>query len=118
MKKLKFKPRMTFTADLKRLAKLDNTIIDEVRAAIDLLLETHSLPEEFRDHALTRRWAGYREFHLRDTLTGQQPADHNDVLVVYAIDEDALILIGLRVGSHDRLFSEQDSSVKFHRPQQ
>jgi len=56
--------------------------------------------------------------HLRDTLTGQPLADHSDVLVVYAIDEDALILIGLRVGSHDRLFSEQDSSVKFRKSQQ
>ena len=31
MKKLRFKPRATFNADLKRLASLDKSIIDEVR---------------------------------------------------------------------------------------
>ena len=50
MKKLRFKPRATFNADLKRLASLDKSIIDEVRAAIDLLLEQQQLPSEFEDH--------------------------------------------------------------------
>jgi mRNA interferase YafQ len=53
MKKLRFKPRATFNADLKRLASLDHNIIDEVRAAIDLLLETHQLPPEFDDHEIS-----------------------------------------------------------------
>ena len=44
MKKLRFKPRATFNADLKRLASLDKSIIEEVRAAIDLLLEQQQLP--------------------------------------------------------------------------
>jgi mRNA interferase YafQ len=112
MKKLKFKPRTTFNTDLKRLAGLDRTIISEVRAAVDLLLETGELPTEFADHELSRRLAGYHEFHLRDTPQGKQPNDVNDVLVVYTIDEDELILIGVRVGSHDRLFPDQNSSVK------
>lgn len=34
MKELRFKPRATFNADLKRLALLDHTIVDKVRAAI------------------------------------------------------------------------------------
>ena len=67
MKKLRFKPRATFNADLKRLASLDQSIIDEVRAAIDLLLEQQQLPPEFEDHELNRRMSGYNEFHLRDT---------------------------------------------------
>ncbi|MCT4486501.1 hypothetical protein EFS30_04515 [Levilactobacillus parabrevis] len=63
---------------------------------------------------LVSRWSIYVVF----LYNGQQPVDHSDVLVVYAIDEDALILIGLRVRLHDRLFSEQDSSVKFRKSQQ
>ena len=59
MKKLRFKPRATFNVDLKRLASLDHKIIDEVQAAIDLLLEAHQLPPELDDHELTRRLAGY-----------------------------------------------------------
>jgi mRNA interferase YafQ len=67
MKKLRFKPRTTFNADLKRLASLDKTIIDEVRAAIDPLLEQQQLPPEFEAHKLSRRMSAYNEFHLRDT---------------------------------------------------
>jgi mRNA interferase YafQ len=115
MKKLRFKPRATFNADLKRLASLDHNIIDEVRAAIDLLLEAHQLPPEFDDHELTRRLAGYHEFYLRDTPPGNQPNDINDIFVVYTIDEDELILIGIRVGSHARLFPDQNSATKYRK---
>ncbi|NRN90427.1 hypothetical protein IMAU30156_01293 [Lactobacillus helveticus] len=52
---------------MRRLGKLDPTIIDDVRAAIEELLETGTLSEEYRDHPLKRRLAGYREFHVRDT---------------------------------------------------
>ncbi|KRK87337.1 type II toxin-antitoxin system RelE/ParE family toxin [Lentilactobacillus sunkii] len=76
MKKLRFKPRATFNADLKRLASLDRNIIDEARAAIDLLLEAHQLPPE------------------------NQLNDTNGFLVVYTIDEDELILIGIRRGDN------------------
>ena len=107
MKKLRFKPRATFNADLKRLASLDKSIIDEVRAAIDLLLEQQQLPLEFEDHELNRRMSGYNEFHLRDTPKNKTPSETNDVLVVYTIDKDELVLIGIRVGSHDRLFPGQ-----------
>ncbi|ETY75571.1 toxin of toxin-antitoxin stability system [Lactiplantibacillus fabifermentans T30PCM01] len=106
MTKLRFKPRATFNLDLKRLGILDPTIIDEVRAAIDFLIENQHLSSEFNDHELERYYAGYREFHLRDTLKGKQPSDINDVLVIYMIDEDDLTLIGIRVGSHKRLFSK------------
>ena len=62
MKKLRFKPRATFNADLKRLASLDKSIIDEVRAAIDLLLEQQQLPSEFEDHELNRRMSVIMNF--------------------------------------------------------
>ncbi len=42
MKKLRFKPRATFNADLKRLDSLDRNIIDEVRSAIDSAAESTS----------------------------------------------------------------------------
>ena len=86
MKPLRFKPRSTFTADLKRLATIDKTIVSEVREAIEILLEGDSLPDDFQDHPLTRKLSGYREFHLRDTPKGKAPNESNDVLVVYRID--------------------------------
>lgn len=115
MKELRFKPRATFNADLKRLAMLDQTIVGEVRAAIDLLLEQQQLPSEFGDHELQRRMTGYNEFHLRDTPKNKTPNDINDVLVVYTIDQDELVLIGIRVGSHDRLFPGQNQSKSYRK---
>lgn len=115
MKKLRFKPRATFNADLKRLASLDKSIIDEVRAAIDLLLEQQQLPPEFGDHELNRRMSGYNEFHLRDTPKNKISSETNDVLVVYTIDKDELVLIGIRVGSHDRLFPGQNRSKRYRK---
>ncbi|MBZ2202284.1 MULTISPECIES: type II toxin-antitoxin system YafQ family toxin [Lactobacillaceae] len=115
MKKLRFKPRATFNADLKRLASLDKSIIDEVRAAIDMLLEQQQLPSEFDNHELNRRLAGYNEFHLRDTPEGKEPNEINDVLVVYRIDEDELVLIGIRIGSHERLFPGQNRSKSYRK---
>ena len=118
MKKLKFKPRATFNADLKRLASLDKTIVDEVRAAIDLLLEQQQLPSEFDDHELRWQMTGYKEFHLRDTPKSKIPNDINDVLVVYTIDQNELVLIGIRVGAHDRLFPSQNQSKNYRKKEQ
>lgn len=115
MKKLKFRPRATFNADLKRLGRLDPKIIDEVRAAIDEILETETLPEEYGDHQLKRRLADYREFHVRDTPSGAQPNDTNDVLVIWYRERNKLVAVGVRVGSHDRLFPDQNSSRKYQK---
>lgn len=115
MAKLRFRPRATFNADLKRLGRLDPTIIDDVRAAIEQLLETGELPEEYGDHPLKRRLAGYREFHVRDTPHGDSPSDINDVLVVWYQERNALVAVGVRVGSHDRLFPNQNSSKTYHK---
>lgn len=115
MKKLRFKPRATFNADLKRLASLDKSIIDEVRAAIDLLLEQQQLPPEFEGRELNRRMSGYNEFHLRDTPKNKIPSETNDVLVVYTIDKDELVLSGIRVGSHDRLFPGQNRAKRYRK---
>lgn len=43
------------------------------------------------------------------------PSKTNDVLVVYTIDTDKLVLIGIRVGSHDRLFPGQNHSKRYRK---
>lgn len=106
MVRLQFRPRATFNADLKRLGRIDPAIIDDVRSAIDELLENGSLSGEYGDHPLKRRLSGYREFHVRDTPHGKQPSDTNDVLVIWYIERHELVAVGVRVGSYDRLFSK------------
>ena len=115
MARLQFRPRATFNADLKRLGRLDPTIIDDVRAAIDELLENGVLPDEYDDHPLKRRLAAYRQFHVRDTTHGKHPNDIHDVLVIWYVERNELIAVGVRVGSHDRLFPNQNSLKKYHK---
>lgn len=40
MKRVKYRPRAAFNVNLKRLGRLDPTIIDEVKDAINEILET------------------------------------------------------------------------------
>ena len=113
MRRLRFIPRKDFQKDLKELARIDKAIIDDVMADIDLLCENHQLPAEFMDHALTGRLEGYRDFHVRTPEKGKSPVESNDVVVIYRIVENKLIVVGLRVGSHSKLFNGLNSSVKY-----
>lgn len=105
MARLQFRPRATFNADLK--------------LSIQLLLMMYEqrliLPDEYDYHPLKRRLAGYREFHVRDTPHGKHPNDINYVLVIWYVERNELIAVGVRVGSHDRLFPNQNSLKKYHK---
>lgn len=74
--------------------------------------DIHSAANDLAVLLLQRRLAGYHEFHLRDTPKGQQPNERDDVVVIYAVDEDDLILIGIRIGTHDKLFFKQNHANK------
>lgn len=70
--KYQYKPRKSFERNLTYLAQFDTTIIDEIKAAIFVLLNGDSLSKDFQEHELEGNYAGYREFHLRDTPKGQK----------------------------------------------
>ncbi|MCI2031491.1 type II toxin-antitoxin system YafQ family toxin [Limosilactobacillus sp.] len=99
-----FRPRKSFEHNLTRLAQLDPTIVDEAKEAINILLNGDSLPKEFNDHHLKGNLANYNEFHLRDTPKGQEPTEINDVLVIYKIEKQDLVLVAVSIGSHSKLF--------------
>ena len=50
-----------------------------------------------------------------DTPKNKTPSKTNDVLVVYTINKDELVLIDIRVGSHDRLFPGQNRSKRYRK---
>jgi mRNA interferase YafQ len=81
-----------FKKDYKLAMKrsLDISQLDE---CIRLLAARTELPPKFRDHELTGNWIGHRECHV-------QP----DWLLVYRIEDDDLILVLSRTGSHSDLF--------------
>ena len=89
---LELKQTSQFKKDLRRMAKrgVDMDLLDEI---ITLLRECKPLPERCEDHPLTGNWAGHRDCHI-------QP----DWLLIYIIDNDALVLAATRTGSHSDLF--------------
>lgn len=82
-----------FKKDYKLALKrhLNIRLLDDVVRA---LAKDEILPEKYKDHALIGDYAGYRECHI-------QP----DWLLVYRLEDDFLVLILFRTGSHSDLFS-------------
>lgn len=81
-----------------------------------MLLENQHLPVDYQEHQLERQLSSYREFHLRDTPSGKTPNDLNDIVIIYTVDISELTFIGIRVGSHSRLFKNQHASVEYRKP--
>ena len=81
-----------FKRDYKREARGQHRIIlDELlSSAINHLMSDTPLPPYYKDHALTGNWSDYRDCHLKP-----------DLVLIYQITDDALILV--RLGSHSEL---------------
>ena len=82
-----------FKKSLKRVKQYKNFKPERLRKVISLLAEGKSLPQELRDHALTGSLKGYRECHSA-----------LDILLIYTINDDVLILTLVNIGSHAHLF--------------
>ncbi|MGL2909005.1 type II toxin-antitoxin system YafQ family toxin [Helicobacter pylori] len=85
-----------FDKDLKILVKngFDDSVLKEV-----ILRKKEPLPPPFKDHALKGVWKPFRECHIKA-----------DVLLVYLVKDDELIL--LRLGSHSELFYKLPITLK------
>lgn len=83
-----------FRKDYKRVKKrgCDMQLLEIV---IEALLTGNTLGERYRDHALSGNYSGFRECHILP-----------DWLLVYAIDQDKLILTASRTGTHSDLFKK------------
>ena len=90
---MQLKATAQFRKDYK-LAKKRGMNIALLEGVIGILLRGEPLAENHRDHALAGNYAGFRECHI-------QP----DWLLIYRVDNDALILIASRTGSHADLFN-------------
>ena len=92
---LKIRFTNKFKKDLKRVKKRPNSGYneDEFRAVIIKLASREPLGENYRDHALSGKFEGSREFHLGF-----------DLVVVYEIRDKVLELQVMRIGTHDEVF--------------
>lgn len=91
---LKIEYQGQFKKDFK-LAVKRGCDITELQKVISLLANEQSLPEKYRDHALTnsKEYKDVRECHI-------QP----DWLLIYKIYNESLLLKLIRTGSHSDLF--------------
>ncbi len=83
-----------FKKDLK-LAKKQKKDLDLLFDVIDKLASGKKLDPIFRDHDLSGDYAGTRECHIEP-----------DWLLVYEIQNDVLVLMLYRLGTHSELFKK------------
>ncbi len=83
-----------FRKDYKRIKKRGYDL-KKLEIVIDALLSGIPLDAKFRDHALSGNLSRYRECHI-------QP----DWLLMYRIENERLILVVNRTGTHADLFDE------------
>ena len=83
-----------FKKDYK-LAVKRGLAIEELDNAIRLLAKDGKLPEQYHDHPLDGDWKGFRECHIEP-----------DWLLIYAIENNILVLTLSRTGTHSDLFNK------------
>ena len=83
-----------FKKDYKRCKKR-GCDMELLASVIDTLLSGKQLDVKYRDHALHGNYEGFNECHITP-----------DWLLIYTIDNKALILVASRTGTHSDLFDE------------
>ena len=83
-----------FRKDLK-LARRRGLDADLFKQVVSILSEGGTLPDRYHDHALAGNMTGFRECHITP-----------DLLLVYLIEKDVLVLTLTRTGTHSDLFGK------------
>ena len=69
--------------------------IGKLETVVALLAAGEALPPQYRDHALTGDMAGTRDCHVTP-----------DWILLYRIEEDVLVLVLTRTGTHADIFGK------------
>ena len=93
---MKYEVKFTnqFKKDIK-LAKKQNKDLNKLFDAVNILAEGGILEAKYRDHDLSGEYKGTRECHVEP-----------DWLLVYEIQNDVLVLMLYRLGTHSELFKK------------
>lgn len=89
---LKIKYHTLFKKDFKRIKKRGYDI-SRLEKIVELLANEVPLPEQFKDHNLSGNYNGFRECHIA-----------HDWLLIYQVNNNELVLVLSRTGSHSDLF--------------
>lgn len=82
-----------FKKDYKRMRKRGKDK-KKLEDTLDILMKGIPLSKDYHDHELQGRYIGFRECHIEP-----------DWLLIYAINQEKLILVASRTGSHSDLFT-------------
>ena len=93
---MKYEVKFTtqFKKDLKH-AKKQNKDIEKLFKVVELLANGEKLDFKYKDHDLSGNYKGTRECHIEP-----------DWLLVYEYQNDVLVLMLYRLGSHSELFKK------------
>ena len=89
---------LRFTNQFKKdykLAQKRGYDLSEFEAVVNKLRNREELAPKYKDHLLSNNWRNHRDFHL-----------HPDLVVIYRIQENELILEMVRMGTHSDLFKK------------
>lgn len=89
---LTIKYHTMFIKDFKRIKKRGYDI-SRLEKIVELLANEVPLPEQFKDHNLSGNYNGFRECHIAP-----------DWLLIYQVNNNELVLVLSRTGSHSDLF--------------
>ena len=78
-----------FQKSLNRIISSGKIKRREVEDVVDILSRGHSLSSGYKDHSLNGELSKYRECHIQ-----------SDLLLIYKIEKENLILILIDIGSH------------------
>ena len=84
--------QIRFKKDIKRLKKSGRYDMSLLEDVLNKLLSGETLPEKYHDHDLSGNWKGFRECHIAP-----------DWLLVYTYEEEGLVLVAVRTGSHSEV---------------
>lgn len=90
--KLKVASSRQFQKDYKR-AKKRGYDLNRLKWVVDLLEHGEPLPPDCCPHKLSGNYSGFWECHIRP-----------DWLLIYKIQDDRLVLVLFRTGTHSNLF--------------
>ena len=83
----------TYKKSIKRVRKGGKISMSEVDLVINTLASGKPLSVKHRDHKLSGEFSMYRECHIKP-----------DLLLIYQIKNDILVLVLINIGSHSELF--------------
>lgn len=84
-----------FKRSYKKLKRsgVKKSVFEDLKYVIKILVSGDKLPIIYKDHALEGEYLGYRDCHIK-----------GDLILIYKIEKDILILVLADIGSHSELF--------------